>query len=274
MGNPEDELWLQELENPAIPFHKQEDEEEQPTAEKDESRYFQVNTSLATNQATGKDILKKDICSHSILKYQGGTPEQYCKWRQQMHNLFSKRGCPDMVNDHAAQLSLYRGALDGNALETFNLAYSLREDEDFSKTARSHDAFDFPVPKLRRFLHETNNTISSYLFDTPIDIPHRYSLSAPPPPCPDCLSAAASSDRLLWLFSTELPRLLHSAPDDQSLHHLHQQQTPGNSVFPNIVTVSVPTKSPLPSYASEIRNCHYALDFTIVAIFGCYFESD
>jgi hypothetical protein len=47
-----------------------------------------------------------------------------------MHNLFSKRGCPDMVNDHAAQLSLYRGALDGNALETFNLAYSLREDED------------------------------------------------------------------------------------------------------------------------------------------------
>ena len=65
MGNPEDELWLQELENPAIPFHKQEDEEEQPTAEKDESRYFQVNTSLATNQATGKDILKKDICSHN-----------------------------------------------------------------------------------------------------------------------------------------------------------------------------------------------------------------
>ena len=35
-----------------------------------------------------------------------------------------------MVNDHAAQLSLYRGALDGNALEAFNLAYSLREDED------------------------------------------------------------------------------------------------------------------------------------------------
>ena len=33
-----------------------------------------------------------------------------------------------MIN--AAQLSLYRGALDGNALETFNLAYSLREDED------------------------------------------------------------------------------------------------------------------------------------------------
>ena len=30
-----------------------------------------------------------------------------------------------MVNDHAAQLSLYRGALDGNALETFNLVYSL-----------------------------------------------------------------------------------------------------------------------------------------------------
>jgi hypothetical protein len=35
-----------------------------------------------------------------------------------------------MANDHAAQLSLYRGALDGNALETFNLAYSLREDKD------------------------------------------------------------------------------------------------------------------------------------------------
>jgi hypothetical protein len=59
MGNPEDELWLQELENPAIPFHKQEDEEEQPTAEKNESLYFQVNTSLANNQASGKDILKK-----------------------------------------------------------------------------------------------------------------------------------------------------------------------------------------------------------------------
>ena len=57
MANPEDELWLQELENPAIPFHKQEDKEEQPPAEKDESLYFQVNTSLATNQATGKDIL-------------------------------------------------------------------------------------------------------------------------------------------------------------------------------------------------------------------------
>jgi hypothetical protein len=59
MGNPEDELWLQELENPAIPFHKQEDEKEQPTAEKNESLYFQVNTSLANNQASGKDILKK-----------------------------------------------------------------------------------------------------------------------------------------------------------------------------------------------------------------------
>jgi hypothetical protein len=43
-----------------------------------------------------------------------------------MHNLFSKRGCPDVVNDRAAQLSLYHhGALDGNALETFNLVYSL-----------------------------------------------------------------------------------------------------------------------------------------------------
>jgi hypothetical protein len=148
-------------------------------------------------------------------------------------------------------------------------------DQWASKTARSHDAFDFPVPKLRRFLHETNNTISSYLFDTPIDIPHRYSLSAPPPPCPDCLSAAASSDRLLWLFSTELPRLLHSAPDDRSLHHLHQQQHSDNGAFTSFVTVSVPTKSPVLSYASEIRNYHYAPDSTIVAtIFGCYFESD
>ena len=131
MANIEDELWLQELEPPAIPFHKQEDKEAQPTAEKDESLYFQVNTSsLANNQANGRDILKKDICSHSILKYQGGTPEQYCKWRQQMQNLFSKRGCPDAVTDHGAQLNLYRGALDGNALETFNLAYNLREEED------------------------------------------------------------------------------------------------------------------------------------------------
>ena len=88
MANTEDELWLQDLEQPAIPFHKEEDNEAKTTPEKDESLYSQVNTSLANNQAVARDILKKDLCSHSILKYQGGTPEQYCKWRQAMKNLF------------------------------------------------------------------------------------------------------------------------------------------------------------------------------------------
>jgi hypothetical protein len=129
-NNTEEELWLQELEQPAIPFHKVEDHEAQTTLEKDESQYFQVNTSLANTQAEGTDILKKDLCIHSILKYQGGTPEQYCKWRQAMKNLFAKRGCSDAATNHAQQLKLYRGALDGIALEAFNAAYDLREEED------------------------------------------------------------------------------------------------------------------------------------------------
>ena len=56
-----------------------------------------------------------------------------------MQNLFSKRGCPDAVTDHGAQLNLYRGALDGNALETFNLAYNLREEEDGTRTPDDPD---------------------------------------------------------------------------------------------------------------------------------------
>jgi hypothetical protein len=65
---------------PAIPFHKEEKQEAKTTLEKDKRQYFQVNTSLANNQAIGRDILKKGLCNHSILKYQRGSPEQYCKW--------------------------------------------------------------------------------------------------------------------------------------------------------------------------------------------------
>ena len=55
MAIAEEELWLQALEQPAIPFHKEETTEEKSTLEKDESLYFQVNTSLANNQANGRE---------------------------------------------------------------------------------------------------------------------------------------------------------------------------------------------------------------------------
>jgi hypothetical protein len=110
MANTEDELWLQELEQPAIPFHKVEDNEAKTTPEKDESPYFQVNTSLANNQAEGTDILKKDLCSHSFLQKPKRNAEQYIQLQQARRHFPPKGKFSDAAKHYAQQLKLFRGA--------------------------------------------------------------------------------------------------------------------------------------------------------------------
>jgi hypothetical protein len=57
-----------------------------------------------------------------------------------MKNLFTKRGCSDVAVDHdAQQFKLHRDALDGNALEAFNAAYDLREEEDVDRQPADPD---------------------------------------------------------------------------------------------------------------------------------------
>ena len=137
MPTVHEELEFQGLDQPAIPFHtaKPKDEERIPTAKEDPSLYFYVNTSLV-EQPNGRDIRKKDLCGHSVLKYQGGTPEQYCKWRRTMQALFSKRECADIGAHHAQQLKLYRGALDGTALDTFDEAYEQYTEQNGNRQPR------------------------------------------------------------------------------------------------------------------------------------------
>lgn len=146
-GRPEEEeLLIQELDQPAIPFHKETTKDEKtPNEKEDPSMYFYVNTSLSDQPAGRGDIRKKDLCGHSILKFQGGTPEQFCRWRRAMHALFSKRECGNIEEHHAQQLKLYRGALDGLALDTFNDAYDrFKAEEDQRQEVDGDDPVDDP----------------------------------------------------------------------------------------------------------------------------------
>lgn len=116
---------------PAIPFRSK--ETEKPSSKEDPSAYLWVNISLADDGDEEEAAKKKNLTSHSIYKFKGGTPEQFCIWRQTMQELFAARGCDNLEEHHAQQLKLYKAALAGNALRWFNDAYTSCAEIDMAR---------------------------------------------------------------------------------------------------------------------------------------------
>jgi hypothetical protein len=63
---------------------------QQGADEEDTEAYLYVPISIAPG-ARARDISQKDLCSAKILKFQGGSPELYCRWRMDLQELYTAR---------------------------------------------------------------------------------------------------------------------------------------------------------------------------------------
>jgi hypothetical protein len=93
---------------------------QQGADEEDTEVYMYVPISIAPG-AKANNISRKDLCSAKIQKFQGGSPELYCRWRMEMQELFIARDCDNILNlEHVEQqLKLYKTTLTGPAMDVF-----------------------------------------------------------------------------------------------------------------------------------------------------------
>jgi transposase InsO family protein len=123
-------LW-----QPAIPFHSKETKTKHGSKNgnsSDEEEGDTVTINVKVNSNDGKD--EKNFVAHKVPKFSGGTPEEYCTWRNHIDEFFIQRGCTD---DPKQQIGLYRSLLTGKALIDFRTAYNRESQANADQPSKS-----------------------------------------------------------------------------------------------------------------------------------------
>jgi hypothetical protein len=94
---------------------------QQGADEEDTEVYMHVPISIAPGAKKANNISRKDLYSAKIQKFQGSSPELYCRWRMDMQELFIARDCDNILNlEHVEQqLKLYKTTLTGPTMDAF-----------------------------------------------------------------------------------------------------------------------------------------------------------
>jgi hypothetical protein len=68
------------------------------------------------------------VGSKKVYLFQGGSPEQYCRWRRTMQEVFASRDCDDLADlEHIEQqVKLFKATLTGRSQDTFTSTPSNR----------------------------------------------------------------------------------------------------------------------------------------------------